>query len=291
MKKLSATVCLLFLLTGLAHAAFGIFQTYAPAASGPINMGGGPNLIERSLFSSNAPNLTPSQWYTPGNGSPAVSTSDYYLMSGLVYSKPYDLDTMGAEGAAIKAREGGLRYVWTVWEDHPGNWFGSTCLLIGYSNDPQTWPDPSRMRCLIDIQNALTITDKAGQNQANYFNYWLAHLVYNPDPGAFAPFYIYTEAQSTGGTARAHNLGLITTSDLQSATLLGPSVPVTQPNGWASFGRPQRLGVNNWVMYSLGKADATAINLVYYKYTSTDGWDWTPDYSNIVAGPGPYTTR
>lgn len=96
MKKLSATVCLLFLLTGLAHAAFGIFQTYAPAASGPINMGGGPSLIERSLFSSNAPNLTPSQWYTPGNGSPAVSTSDYYLMSGLVYSKPYDLDTMGA---------------------------------------------------------------------------------------------------------------------------------------------------------------------------------------------------
>lgn len=222
MKRISAALCLLLLLSGLANAAFGIFQTALPVASGPTNMGGGSNMLERSLFSSNTPNLSYSQWYIPGNASPAVSTASYYLMSGITYTKPYDLDTMGAEGAAIKAANGGKRYLWAMGEDHPGNWFGGTGLLIGYSNDPQVWPDPSSMRIIFDLQNSINITDKLGQSQVNLYAYWLWYVVYNPD-SAGDKFYIYAECQSSGGAARGHQLCLLTTSDFQTVTFVGPT--------------------------------------------------------------------
>lgn len=254
---------------------------------GPINMGGGANMLERSLFSNNTPNLAYSQWYD-GNGSPAISTSDYYLMpGGIIVSKPYDLDTMGSPGATIKAREG-MRYVWLIWSDHISNWPGCD-LFAAYSNDPQVWPDPTTMRALIGCQDAINVLDQNGYTQNNFFAYHNPHLVYNPDPGALAPFYIYAEAQSTS-SSRQHELALITTSDFLSATLVGPAIPTTNFDGWTSFGRPARLGVNSWECYSFGKADASPTNLVMYKYTSSDGWAWTPNYSNIVAGPGPYVT-
>ena len=64
-----------------------------PAAgpSGPFLMGGGPNLVQRSLFSTSTPTQGYGNWYNPGFGSPAVSTSDYYLMNGIWFSQPYDL--------------------------------------------------------------------------------------------------------------------------------------------------------------------------------------------------------
>lgn len=256
---------------------------------GPINMGGGPNLIQRSLFSTSTPTLPYSSWYTPGNGSPAISTADYYSMAGLILSRPYDLDTMGSEGAAIKAREGGKRYVWLMWTDHLGNWPGSCDLYAAYSNDPQVWPEPTTMRALIGAQNAISVVDQNGYTQNNFFVYWFPFLVYNPDPGAFAPFYIYAEGQSTS-SSRQHELALITTSDFLSATLVGPTIPTTDFNGWTSLGQMTRLGTNSWEGYAFGKADATPVTTVDYKYTSTDGWAWTPNFTNIVAGPGPYLT-
>src|SRR4051812_3063696 len=117
---------------------------------GPVNMGGGPNLVERSLFSSNSPTLPFASWSTPGNGSPALSTSDYYLTNGIYWPLPYDLDTMGSEGAAIKAREG-KRYVWLIMTDHGESaemFAGGSDLMVGYSNDPQIWPDPTSLRIL-----------------------------------------------------------------------------------------------------------------------------------------------
>lgn len=257
--------------------------------TGPINMGGGSNLVQRSLFSTNTPNLPYSQWYTPGAGSPAISTSDYYLMNGIYWSRPYDLDTMGSEGAIIKAREG-KRYVWMMGCDHPAtvNFQGSGDFYVGYSNDPQIWPDPTSLRMLRRQEDSINITDQLGQTQNTYFVYHTPFLVYNPD-SAGDKFYIYAEAQSTS-SSRQHQLGLFTTADFLTTTLLGPTIPTTNFNGWTSFGRVERLGVNNWIAYSLGKADATATNLVYYKYTSTDGFAWTPDYSKILAGSGPFLT-
>lgn len=299
MKRISAAFCLLFLFLGLAHGAYFQAQTYLPAASGPVNMGGGPNMLERSLFSSNTPNLSPSQWYTPGSGSPAISTSDYYLMSGMTWSRPYDLDTMGSDGAAVKAANGGNRYVWVMMTDHSGNWPGSVDLMAGFSNDPQVWPDPTTVRTVHALSDVISVVDQNGYTQNGVISYQTPHLVYNPDPGALAPFYIYTEGLSTS-SSRQHELMLITTPDFQTSTFLGPAIPTTNNNGWSSYGKPERLGVNSWEVYALGRLDGAGLGtqtLFVYRYTSADGWAWTPDYSTQrapnmdgVAGPGPYYT-
>lgn len=251
-----------------------------------VNMGGGANMLERSLFSSNTPTLAYSQWYTPGNGSPAISTSDYYLMCGIMWTRPYDLDTMGSDGATIKAREG-KRYVWIMWDDHIGNWPGSTTLFAGYSDDPQVWPEPTSLRAIHDVQNTFNGVDQNGYTQNSVIAYWTPHLVYNPDSSG-DKFYIYCECQSTA-SSRQHQLGLITTADFLTSTFLGPTIPTVNFNGWTSIGKVTRLGVNDWEAYTLGKADGTGTT-TWYKYTSTDGWAWTPDYSNLCAGPGPYLT-
>ena len=254
-----------------------------------VDMGGGPNLIQRSLFSTNTPTLPHASWYVPGSGSPAISTADYYLMNGIYWSRPFDLDTMGSEGATIKAREG-MRYVWMMAPDHPLslNFQGSGDFYAGYSNDPQVWPSPTTIRMLRREQDSISVVDQNGYTQNTFLAYMVPHLVYNPD-SAGDKFYIYAESQSTS-SSRQHELALFTTSDFLSTTLVGPTIPTTNFNGWTSFGKPQRLGVNNWVVYSYGKADSTPTNTVHYKYTSTDGWAWTPDFSKIVAGPGPYVT-
>jgi hypothetical protein len=258
--------------------------------TGPVNMGGGPNLVERSLFASNTPSLSYSQWYTPGSGSPAISTADYYHIGGLYWPRPYDLDAMGSEGATIKAREGGKRYVWMIGPDHPSttNFRGNGDICVGYSSDPHIFPDPSTIRMLKAQVTAVTLTDQNGSSQVNYGMYQTPHLVYNPD-SAGDKFYIYGESTANGFQ---HELGLITTSDFLTYTELGPAIPTTAFAGWASFGRPQRLGVNNWVVYSFGTVNGVSANPIpsYYKYTSTDGFAWTPDYSQVVLGGGPFLT-
>jgi len=254
-----------------------------------INMGGGANMLERSLFSSSTPMLPYSSFYTPGIGSPAISTSDYYLMNGIYFSMPYDLDTMGSEGATIKAREG-ARYVWMMATDHPNgaNFQGSGDFYVGYSNDPQIWPNPTSLRMLRRQEQTTNVVDQNGTTQNSYFVYQAPYLVYNPD-SAGDKFYIYAEGQASGFQ---HELGLFTTSDFLTTTIpsQGPAIATTTFGGWTSFGQPQRLGVNNWVVYSFGKIDGSATSVVFYKYTSTDGYAWTQDYSTQVAGAGPYLT-
>jgi len=252
---------------------------------GPLNMGGGANLIERSLFSTSTPTLSYSSWYTPGNGSPAISTSDYYLTDGLYWSRPYDLDTMGSEGATIKAREG-MRYVWLLWADHIGNFVGSAALYIGYSNDPQVWPSPTTMTMLFAANDSINVVDQNGYTQNTFYPYQIPYLVYNTD-SAGDKFYIYAEGLSLS-SSRQHELTLMTTADFLSATVVGPTIPTTAFSGWTSFGRPERLGVNSWEVYTFGKTDGSATTPAHYKYTSTDGWVWTLVSSTIRAGSGPW---
>lgn len=267
---------------------------------GPVNMGGGSNMLERSLFASSAPTLPYSQWYVPGNGSPAISASDYYLMNGIYWSKPYDLDTMGTDGATIKAREG-MRYVWMMGPDHPfvtNNFLGSSDFFVGYSNDPQVWPDPSTIRSLRAGFSAINVVDQNGTTQNNFLIYHTPYLVYNADgPSAAAiaagvpsgdKFFIYAEGTSTS-SGLAHELSLMTTADLLSATLIGPTIPTTNVNGTTSFGQPVRLGVNSWEVFSFGKPDATT-SYTIYKYTSTDGWIWTSTFSAVADNFGPFMT-
>lgn len=288
MKKISAALCLLFLFFGLANAAYFQAQTYLPTQSGPVNMGGGPNMLERSLFASNTPTLPYSQWYVPGNGSPALSTSDYYLTNGFYWSIPYDLDTMGADGAAIKAREGGNRYVWLICADHIGDFSSGSDVYVAYSNDPQILPDPSTMRSLIPYPSVISVVDQNGYTQNSFFPYQTPHLVYNPDDPT-NPFYIYMEGLSTS-SARQHELTLIKSADLLTSTVIGPTIPTTSFTGWTSYGKPTRLGVNSWVVWTFGKIDGSFQSPAGYKYTSTDGWTWTPDYSQVTVNPGPFTS-
>lgn len=256
---------------------------------GPIDMGGGANLIQRSLFSTNTPNLPHSSWYTPGNGSPAISTSDYYLVNGLYAMMPYDLDAMGSEGATVKAREG-MRYVWVFSGDHPNsvNFQGSGDFYVGYSNDPQVWPDPSTVRMLRRDHDAVNLVDQNGTTQNTFYAYHYPILVYNPD-SAGDKFYIYAEGRSDS-SGLEHMATLFTTADFLTTTMVGPTIPTTTTSGWTSFLRPVRLGVNNWVGWALGKINGAAVNQTWYKYTSTDGWVWTADYSTIVSGSGPFLT-
>lgn len=256
---------------------------------GPINMGGGPNLITRSLFASSTPTLPYSQWYEPGRGSPAMSLADYYHINGWYWSRPYDLDLMGSEGATIKAREG-YRYIWIIGSDHPSNtnFNGGGGFFVGYSNDPQIFPSPLTVRTLLTQNASITVLDQLGFTQTSFGPYMIPHLVYNPDSGG-DKFWIYAEGSGNG---RQHELTLFTTADFLTATIVEPVIPTSNFGGWSSFGKPKRLGVNNWVVYSFGKYDGSGPFPVpsSFKYTSTDGRVWTPDFSRVVAGPGPYYT-
>ncbi len=257
---------------------------------GPINMGGGPNMVERSLFSSDAPALPYSQWYVPGNGSPAISTSDYYGMNGIYWSLPYDLDTMGSDGATIKAREGGKRYVWVMCGDHPGvsgNFTGGSDFYVGYSNDPQIWPSPDTLKVIYYALTPINVVDQNGYTQNSFYPYQTPFLVYNPD-SAGDKFHIYAEGVSSS-SSRQHELALITSPDLVTSTLYGPTIPTTTNSGWSSFGQPRRLGVNSWEVYTFGKLDGSAPTPATYRYTSTDGIVWTTTGVQ-AAFFGPYLT-
>lgn len=145
MKRLLAAGLLLLALSGLAHGAFGIFQTYAPTF--PTNS----NLRQENMFG-----LTGSAWnnftgnYTPGLGNPAVATDDFYHQNGISGFRPYDLldpsftGACATAGAAIAATAGKGRYVWPLFPDHGDGgstvWNNSFRFRLGYSNDPGVFP-------------------------------------------------------------------------------------------------------------------------------------------------------
>lgn len=118
----------------IANAAFGIFQTYAPAASSfnPVIVA-----TESNVFGMDRSD--PTQYLVPGNGNPAISTSNYYYCAGLYNFRPYDLDLMGSVGAAVKAANGGRRYVWVCTADHPV--FGYACST-GEQDSDKKYPHP-----------------------------------------------------------------------------------------------------------------------------------------------------
>lgn len=143
MKRLSAAALVLLLLCGIAHAAFGIFQTALPAATP------NPNLRQENVFG-----LTGSAWqnfagnYTPGLGNPAVSTADAYHSDGLSWMRAYDLldAACGTAGSTIAAANG--RYVWFAGADHPDpnySWADGVNFLLGFSSDPGVLPQTMRV--------------------------------------------------------------------------------------------------------------------------------------------------
>lgn len=153
-RLLKAGVATLALLPKSASAAFWKGQTYLPAVVPAGNgQGGGPNLFERNIFS---PEMgAPASLRTTDK--PATSMSDYYFVGGALTfgGRPYDLDTMGSWGAAIKASKG-YRYFFIIAPNHYSfNWtwgFDTESVYIGFSNDPDIPPDPSTMVPIISSQ-------------------------------------------------------------------------------------------------------------------------------------------
>jgi len=135
MKRLALLLSLLFAVPTAALAAFAIFQTALPS---------NPNLRQENIFGlTGLAWQTPSGYYTPGTGNPAVSTADYYHLNGLSWPRPLDLTSAacGATGAALAAANG--RYLWAMAPDHPGGnyiWNGGNEFRLGFSNDPGVLP-------------------------------------------------------------------------------------------------------------------------------------------------------
>jgi hypothetical protein len=104
----------------------------------------GPNLRQQNVFGiTGSAWATPSTYYTPGKGNPAISTADYYHMDGLYWFRPNDLTNAacGSTGASIAASRG--RYVWFASPDHPDynyGWADGRDFMVGYSSDPGIFP-------------------------------------------------------------------------------------------------------------------------------------------------------
>lgn len=129
---------LALLLALFVGAAEPRFPRATPASSNP-------NLRQENFFG-----LTGSAWqnfagnYTPGLGSPAVSTSDWYHIDGAYWLRPYDLldGACGSAGATIAATPGKGRYAWFMSPDHSAGfpWADGQGIVIGFSNDPGVPP-------------------------------------------------------------------------------------------------------------------------------------------------------
>lgn len=131
MKRLLAGVLVLLSLCWTADARF---PRGTPSATQ------GSVLQEQNFFGlKGSAWTTPSTYYVPGTGSPAISTSDYYGQSGVAWMKPLDLlqTACGTTGASIAAARG--RYAWFSSADHPGGNYvfaGTGGFRVGFSNDP-----------------------------------------------------------------------------------------------------------------------------------------------------------
>lgn len=142
MKRLAAIILLLLSITGLAHAAFWQGQTYTTVSINP-----NPNLQQENVYG-----LTGSAWqdtanyYNPGTGNPAVSTSDWYYVDGSYWMRPVDLldSACGSAGSTVAAANG--RYAWTWSGDHVSGapQADAAGWWLGFSNDPGVLPASGR---------------------------------------------------------------------------------------------------------------------------------------------------
>ncbi len=89
---------------------------------------------------------TPSTYYVPGTGNPAISTSDWYHTDGVYWLRPYDLLDTACGSAGIAAAASNGRYVWFMSPDHSEGypWADAVGIRLGFSNDPGTPPQTMR---------------------------------------------------------------------------------------------------------------------------------------------------
>lgn len=220
----------------------------------------------------------PTQYNVPGNGNPAVSTSAYYNVAGLYNFRPYDLDTMGATGASVKAANGGRRYVWVTSADHPVfsySWVGNSDFFVGYSHQP--WDFPKIMREIIPTFNAWNSTGHplAGDN---YTTYQYPFIWYNPDDPDGLPIYLFAE------TGPAHYTGLWRSADFVTFTAKEVS-HYHDPayDQYTSFTYiAKKNGTNSYTTMGLSGVGPTTNGTIVSLWNSTDGINYTSAFTPIT---------
>ena len=210
--------------------------------------------------------------------------------------RPYDLDTMGAPGAAVKAANAGNRYVWIISVDHADGGAkshrDSFSFYIGFSSDPGI--PPSVFTTIIQWNNTwlgdATTPGADGWTMGGDFG--PTSFLYNPDDIDF-PFYLYTQ-----GFGNGFGLAYQTQSILWKSTNLFDWVG----GAWG----PRSLVGDPAIDYSViqltshqtvtrhGTGDWTSLGIIGYlgwagvgKWSSTDGKTWTADTTiyNITGFP------
>lgn len=140
MKRLAIILALLLASPAASLAAYFQAQTYLPSA--PAS-----NLRQENFFGlTGSAWQTPSTYYVPGTGNPAVSTSDYYQQDGVAWMTPTDLTSAACVAAGASTANG--RYLWVSSADHAsGNYVfaGNAGFRLGYSNDPGVLPSTMRL--------------------------------------------------------------------------------------------------------------------------------------------------
>lgn len=249
------------------------------SASGTRNVSFNPVIVatEQHVFGMDPSD--PTQYLVPGNGAPAVSTSSYFHMFGLYNFRPYDLDQMGAEGAAIKAAQGGRRYVWVGGADHPilsNSWRGGEGTYVGFSFQP--WDFPKRVTEILYLQRSFQ-TPKYTIS-GGFVSYEFPTIFYNPDDPDGLPIYLFIE------TGPDHYTCLWRSSDFVTFTMKELSHYHTPTGTFTSFVRyVKRNGAGDFVSICTSGTTSSS-GFCNSIWTSTDGLEYTSTYTPISGTEG-----
>jgi len=218
-----------------------------------------------------------SNYLVPGNGQPAISTSAFYNASGLYNFRPYDLDLMGAEGAAVKAANGGRRYAWVCSADHPVfayAWTGGIGFWAGFSFQP--WDFPRKMNEIIEANNNWN-SALYGLNNLNTYEF--PTIFYNPDDPDGLPIYLFAENGVNQGC-------LWRSADFVTFTIWDMSHYHTPAGTFSSFVRyAKRNGPNDFTTIATS-ATSPGVGFCNAIWLSTDGRSYTSSFTPILGLEG-----
>lgn len=217
----------------------------------------------------------PTLYHVPGNGSPAVSTSAFFNSQGLYNFRPYDLDQMGVEGAAIKAAKGGRRYAWVCSSDHPVlgySWRGGEAFLAGFSF--QFWDFPRQMDEIILLFGTLQTPNHTVSG--GFQTYEFPTIFYNPDDPDGLPIYLMAEAGPD------HYTMLWRSTDMVTFTQKEVSHWHTPTGQWSSFVRyAKRNGENDFTTIALSTPGDVVGGPCTSVWSSTDGIEYTSSFTAL----------
>lgn len=251
------------------------------SASGTRNLSFNPVTVASELHVFGMDPSDPTQYHVPGAGNPTTSTSSFYNIQGLYNFRPYDLDTMGATGASIKAANGGRRYVWVCSPDHPSSGYcyrGGEYFYAGFSHQP--WDFPRKMTEIIQSSGTFATAAHTG---GGYSTYEFPTIFYNPDDADGLPIYLFAE------TGPSHYTALWRTNDFVTFAVKELS-HFNSGSRYSSFVRyAKRNGPNDFTTLCLatpGDGPSSSVGVCYCVWTSTDGITYTTNYSALYGYEG-----